>query len=166
MSRDVSGPLQVDRLFYLFENYCDNYSDIVKSEGVTKSTFGDFMENKVCFGFPNKTRFRLVNLKGQDKYVPVDSGICRAIVHLNERGYTTKYCCEGHGHGNGYIYFELLDEEKSNALVDKFVSLAENKVIKLVRESINGKLIFRFSPLNCNYINMLKELEKELISLE
>ncbi len=62
----------------------------------------------------------------------LDPNITDAIAILNKRGYTTKFCCEGHGSKNietndgsddSYIYFEEKEDEKvlkTNPLPDSW----------------------------------------------
>ena len=39
------------------------------------------------------------------KMIILDGNIAKTISILNKKGYTTKFCCEGHKEYAGYIYF-------------------------------------------------------------
>lgn len=40
-----------------------------------------------------------------DNWIELDPNIASSIISLNRKGYLTKYSCEGHGKGLGYISF-------------------------------------------------------------
>lgn len=46
------------------------------------------------------------NCKCKDvNMIQLDPNIAETISVLNKKGYSTKFCCEGHGYGGAYVYF-------------------------------------------------------------
>lgn len=157
-----------------FKKNCLNSSEIISSERIeTEEDFDNFYNTKVDYSFPAKeVKFEMISLV-PGKYSPIDSGLCKTIVHLNNRGYTTKYCCEGHpgerGRGEyleGYIFFGPLGKERLENLTECFLRLAlSGKLYVLVEDGPGeGEIIFRFITTHTHEESM-KRIENELCKL-
>ena len=137
--------------FESFKKSCENYEEVCRIEGIVDDkTFKSFYKTKIYYGFPSKgERFKLVRLPGYTEWVPIDAGLADIIVYLNEHGYPTKYCCEGHKYENyrgGYIYFEALPEEKQERLLNLAFGLMLSDQVYMKAEVSNDEVTLRFRP--------------------
>jgi len=134
-----------------FKKACENYEEICEAEEIVdEKTFQGFCRNRLYYGFPERgEKFKLVELPGYTEWVPIDAGLADIIVHLNEHGYPTKYCCEGHKSDNyhsGYIYFEALPEEKQEVLLNLAFGLMLSDRVYMKAEVSNDEVTLRFRP--------------------
>lgn len=139
---------------YSFEDFkktCENYAEICEAEEIVdEKTFQWFCQNRLYYGFPERgEKFKLVRLPGYTEWVAIDYGLADIIVYLNEHGYPTKYCCEGHKYENyrgGYIYFEALPEEKQERLLNLAFGLMLSDQVYMKAEVENDEITIRFRP--------------------
>ena len=137
-----------------FENFkktCENYKEVCEAEGITnEETFENFYQTRLYYGFPERNeKFRLIRLPDYTEWVAIDSGLADTIVHLNQHGYKTKYCCEGHKYEEyltGYIYFAALSEEKQNTLLNLAFGLMLSGRMYVKAEVENDEVTIRFRP--------------------
>lgn len=117
------------RMFNFFKDYCANFVEIQKKHGIAENNIEEFNAKMLTYpAYNNGGRFVLVEASvfgvnentpnTQAMYVPIDEGICDAIIELNKNGYRTEYCCEGHKdkygeYSTGYIMFDMLCPEKN-----------------------------------------------------
>ena len=139
--------------FNNFKETCENYQKICELEEITdQNTFENFYRNRVYYGFPvNREKFKLVKLPGSDLWHPIDSGLADVIVYLNEKGYTTKYCCSGHkpDFEGGYIYFASLDPEKIDAILNlAFGWMMSDQMYVRAEVNDRNEVTIRFRPIS------------------
>ena len=73
--------------------------------------------------------FTLVkDIERKGRYTPIDNGLLEVVLHLNNVGIRTRFCCEGHFQDDtplsGNLMFDI-PENPSNALSDALSALKE-----------------------------------------
>ena len=135
-----------------FESMVENATEIINENNLTDDNLADFMENKLTYIFiKNGHKIKLIkDLKGSDKYTPIDTNLVELIIYLNENGYYTDWCCEGsENDGNGYLAFTNnlngveITKDKIYEIINVIIDLVnEHPVFTL--QYYGGSLIIRW----------------------
>lgn len=127
-----------------FKKYCIN-PEVLKDIN-TFEEFHEYYEKARYYPSPNN-KFKFIRVGRNRDLEPVDYGVADLMEELNEKGYTTKYCCSGHArefYKSGYIYFDQnsICSEKLQRLKD--ILEIDSEFVKFSIDS-SGDII-RFSP--------------------
>lgn len=91
-------------------------------------------------------------------WIEIDVNLLETIKTLNEKGFKTKYCCEGHRNSIGYISFEDSDILKyiDTLPITWFFDFEDYKNIKMYRYNRKKVCIIRSDA--CNYRESLMDI--------
>ena len=153
-----------------FETIVVNAPEIINENNLTDDNIKEFLTDKVSY-FIDKTchKVKLIkNLRVENEYTPIDANLVNVIVHLNENGYYTDWCCEGSDKNDGgYISFTnglngfVIAKEKWETLADAIIRLLV-KCPKCNIDSYGPSIIIRWESKNStekmNIIDSLNEV--------
>lgn len=153
---------------------CSNRDEVFRYLGLTADELtpgnlssASFQRKRLRLTYPVSEAtdpFTLVkDLERKGRYTPIDNGLLEVVLHLNNVGIRTRFCCEGHFQDNtppsGNLLFDI-PEHPWKALYDALYDLGEKgfTLQELPKERINVSWTFRTPKEKAEKLKILKDM--------